>query len=522
MSELHAQLALFGLIDEIVTTTGDPKIAATVETFLPGTTGPGQRGWYGELTNFLSKPELFPRDPDGNAVPRGGAVQIPAYTEALTELRNGVEPGQPLPADTPAPSAVVLSKTVFASMILAKIARDMPEPPTHGLEPLWTTDPLDALLPMATAQSSFPPISTAEPQPQPLPPAPPPPAAPPGPPPPAGQQSLHDRLLDIGSRQAYTDQLMAVGGDQLTADVALRPLPCTGALRRGADGRFHTMLTTDWPQPLISLDEMKAIIDPQNWPGLCGFFVGMTPRPAPNPDTSRGWSRVLEAVSGDKTQWEMRTALRYWKGVIAPTGDIFINYDLDNPREGDDNLVEVDSGYIWITPLNPGDPNNGVRIRTSKAVRIRGLSATATAALGCIMGWGDAASQMLVEHVKQPPAGAVNFGNASVERPLPVGAATPSTANILAAADAVELPDRWRGAFINNMQREVNATIDTLAPLASLLWTQWSDGMSAEDVKSFGQASGGALTNRAVAMFNAASAAIRPTSEPKADGEVTP
>jgi hypothetical protein len=537
MSELHAQLALFGLIDEIVTTTGDPKIAATVEKFLPRTTGPGQRGWYAELTNFLSKDELFPRDDDGNVRPRSGAVQVPDYVGALTELRSGVQPELELPPDTPRPSPAVLSKTIFASMILAKIARLLPQLPTHGFDPLTTADPLDALLPMAVSPSNFPPIATPFPSietPQPPPGGPPPlgapPPPPPGPPPPAGPQSLRDRLLSVADRTAYTQQLFAGGfGDQLDVAVALNPLPCTGALRR-VDGRFCTVLTTDWPQPFITLDGMKAIIDPQNWPELCGFFVRMTPRPALNPDTSRGWSRVLETVSADETQWELRTALRYWKGVIAPNGDIYINYDLDNPRDGDDGLVEVDSGYIWISPLVPGDPSKGVRIRTSKAVRIRGLSATATAALGCIMGWSDAASQMLVRPGEPPPVGAVSFGTPSTEIPLPAaatdatgtstaGTARASNANVLADAEKVELPDKWRGAFIGNMQKEAKATIETLAPLAVDLLTRWSDGMSRDDVKEFGERSGRALTDRAVAMLDAAAGAVRPPSTTKADGE---
>jgi hypothetical protein len=226
MSELHAQLALFGLIDEIVTTTGNPEIAATVEKFLPRTTGPGQRGWYHELTNFLSKDELFPHDDDGNVRPRSGAVQVPDYVGALTELRSGVEPAQPLPPDTPRPPAAVLSKTIFASMILAKIARLLPPLPTPGFDPLKIADPLDALLPMAVSSSNFPPIATPFPSIEtPLPPMatpqpPPPPGAPP--PPPAGPPSLRDRLLAVADRTAYTQQLFAGGfGDQL--DVATGP-----------------------------------------------------------------------------------------------------------------------------------------------------------------------------------------------------------------------------------------------------------------------------------------------------------
>ena len=55
MSKLHAQMALFGSIDEVVCRSDDHSYRGHVEKFLPGTTGIGQRGWYGELQLFLSK-----------------------------------------------------------------------------------------------------------------------------------------------------------------------------------------------------------------------------------------------------------------------------------------------------------------------------------------------------------------------------------------------------------------------------------------------------------------------------------
>ena len=32
-------------------------------------------------------------------------------------------------------------------------------------------------------------------------------------------------------------------------------------------------------------------------------------------------------------------------------GGLFLNYDLDPDRQHDSGMVEVDNGYIWITPL---------------------------------------------------------------------------------------------------------------------------------------------------------------------------
>ena len=61
------------------------------------------------------------------------------------------------------------------------------------------------------------------------------------------------------------------------------------------------------------------------------------------PKLARGWNRVLERVSSDPTVWELRTALRYWKGKTTPDGGYYINYDLDNDRSGDCMMVQVDA-----------------------------------------------------------------------------------------------------------------------------------------------------------------------------------
>jgi len=86
-------------------------------------------------------------------------------------------------------------------------------------------------------------------------------------------------------------------------------------------------------------------------------------------------------------------ALVFWKAKL-PDGSVYINYDVDPDRDNDSGLVEVDSGYIWITPKVPGQAK-GVRIRTSKLERVSGLSPTASAALACLLGWGNQAHEML-------------------------------------------------------------------------------------------------------------------------------
>ncbi len=516
MSNLHAQLALFGAIDEVVNKTNNPEVVAIAETFLPRTTGPGQRGWYGELKQFLNQKQLLPHDDDGGVIPREGPVQFPDYRDALAELAASAsqEPDDD-PRDAGQLPPDIVQRSLYASMILSQM--DEIEPvPIRGF-----VDPLTVVLQFAISSPGSESPSSSRQSPRLLPPGGPiAEAAPPPPPLPPEKEQVRQWLLGIKTREAYADALKSLpGGWQIDPDAGVLPPPCTGALRK-VGGQFCTVLTTDWDQPFMTLERMTELIAPENWPRLCNFFVGMTPQEAVQPDRSRGWSRMLETVSGDRTQWEMRTALKFWKGASPAVDGIYLNYDLDSPRMNDDKLVEVDSGYIWITPKVAADPTQGVRVRTSKAVRIRGLSATATAALGCVLGWGDAASQMLKEP-KKAIADLTPFPPPSEEPdqkgPAPGNdTATPAAndlladAEILAAAEEVELPAGWRGTLIENISKEFVEIIKVSAPLSTELIDRWLDGMSDDDVREFGTTAGSVLTDRAVAMFTAAANAVQP------------
>ena len=105
-------------------------------------------------------------------------------------------------------------------------------------------------------------------------------------------------------------------------------------------------------------------------------------------------------------------------------------------------MVEVDNGYIWITPLNATNSpsQTGVQIRTSKQERVQGLSPTATSALGCLLGWGNAAYELLARYgqniidgtispaptlepfVLTPPAGYQSQTDSGVTQPAGAGA----------------------------------------------------------------------------------------------------
>ncbi len=163
------------------------------------------------------------------------------------------------------------------------------------------------------------------------------------------------------------------------------------------DGQYVSTVTTDSKESNLGVQDVENIIDPMNW-GVCSPFFDQMQQNAPKRNTKR-WSRVKERVTAEPTEYCLETDLIFWKE--RRDGGIFINYDID-PERRDPGLVEVDNGYIWITPLPPADPKSpGVRIRTSKQERINGLSPCATAALACKMGWADMGRAMLADTARK-------------------------------------------------------------------------------------------------------------------------
>lgn len=349
MSKLQSQLALFGAIDQEVVNaktrlrggaTGrdadvDSAVVDMVGRFLPGSTGFGQSGWYQELQVLVQTQAAHSSDSELFTFP-----DLRAALDDLTENHDGEETDDRDP---------ILARATYAAVILDKIYRLIGQP--EGISPLsildrtlagWTHEPIDDLV-----------------------------------------SRLETAIEEIDSRDVWVLRAeMFVGGAFARASK-----PCFGALRK-VDGKYCAYITTDDTADDLTVADVAKIVDPINWHNCCSFFCEMQNQ---NPEfTDPGWSRLVERISGECTKYYLDTALIFWKQQL-PDGSLYINYDLDAHRVNDSMYVEVDSGYIWVSPLQPA----GVRIRTSKLERVNGLSPTATAALACLMGWGTVASEML-------------------------------------------------------------------------------------------------------------------------------
>ena len=507
---LQSQLAFYGAIDEAVVYAQQgkgknrDKVLRYVEAMLPGTTGFGQAGWYRELEQFANRPGVRT-----SAAP----VKFPSFTDSLGYLSEPTPvarrevavaafqrvQGDNEPTANPLAEHVdgsyypdedpVLTRCAYAAMVLQKIHNLGGLPPTLKA-PQTPQDAPERI--MAYALNSW------------------------G----GSTKKLTDRAMKqrkkvqsvlsqadaIDSRDSWHRLAKSKFGEKF----ADQSLPCFGTLV-DVDGQYCSTIYTNATDGKLSVDNIRKIVDPRNWSLCCKFFCNVAAQ-AP-PYTQRGWSRMREMIGPDCSEWCLRTALVFYFGT-DDDGGIFINYDLDPNRQDDSGLVEVDNGYIWITPLNgTNNPSQaGVQIRTSKQERVQGLSPTATSALGCLLGWGNAAYELLggtaqaiidgtispaptlEPFVLTPPANYKSQTDSGVTQPPGAGATLPPN-----FANSV---DETRKLF-NDL---VNHTRDVSADAA----TRWMDGMTRADVKEITGNIGKRLQKFALEVYRTAESNVKP------------
>lgn len=381
----HSLLAVYGAFDQVVMENPDSQVREQIEQFLPGTTGPGQRGWYAEIQDFVRRHATDP-----------AAAEFPTLDEALDELTGG---GGGFDAASQVMGPRERARLTYATAAMRSlIGTDLvPRERIPVLETVDTTR-LDEALGQAGDDNA---LSSADSAPMP-------------------RHGRVDRLNEM--TQAFTGRgdwavMMAQAADEGLVAPQVAAIPaisvhgestgpvvrmdnapdalrgeyrgkCTGEVIE-SDGVLAALLTTEFERSAISIDQVKAIVDPLNWDNCNTFFVDMQKlKPA------AGRSQVLELVSTDKDLYVIKTALKYWKQERG--GSAIINYDLADKRKGtgDTGQVRVDSGYIVLIPTNDGQ---GTRVLTSKMVAIDGLSPTAVAIYASVLGWVSIGEMMMFD-----------------------------------------------------------------------------------------------------------------------------
>jgi hypothetical protein len=534
---LQSQLSFFGAIDEAVLFAkagggDDPDaVLRIVGTLLPGTTGFGQAGWYRELLDFANRPGVrnpglrrpvgFPRveqsieylkasDPQERmrlaTAALGGLTPEPTpgpAAEAQTEppSQPGAEPpsagppgGPPAePPRTPAalPERVadsgytpyhdpVLARSAYAAMVLARIADLGGLPPDLVAIPdLPAQIMAPAVLFWAGTPADFDPSN------------------------PTSDLTVR-KLLNEAKRVKSRDQWHSFAAKKVNQQFADQSLPCFGTLE-DFGGQYCSTLYTNTTDDDLTVGSIEKILDPRNWSRYAKFFCDVTAQsPAKTPC---GWARILETIGPECAEWRMKTALVFCYGSDG-NGGIFLNYDLDPNRQDDSGMVEVDNGYIWVTPLNGSDPSqNGVRIRTSKQERVQGLSPTATAALGCLLGWGTAANDLLSGTARNSGIGTVPFVLTMLN----------GTQTLSGVGQPVggppQLPPDF-GHAMGDVRKLLNHHIDRSRNLAAKAGERWLAGMTRDDVREITKEFGKHLEEFAVEAYKTAESNVKPQMTP--------
>jgi hypothetical protein len=362
----QALLALYGALDQAVTGGGGAGVEATVERYLPGSTG-ANAGWYDELVGFLaagSHQGLRPEDPP----------DPPTLSQALTILQNQ---RQTLGTATPSLTVVQQSRMVYAIGALSHL-------PAEYLPQGWDSaaaETLGIVLPQSAVQQA--PVTGT---------------------PPSNPQLLALLQSQFHWRDDFSLVIKNAARRGLIGDlVALVPLCQVKAA--WVCGHLCVVLTTEFDSTLVSLDELENVIDPLNWARCLPFFCEMDYYP----DRPDGWSRVLEHVSVTcpiPNTPQMVTPLKYWKGqgTNQPSSQpsAWVDYALDNaPAQGEvgDGLMLVDQGFIRMTSTAGNSADAGVRVRTRKVAGFRNLAYFPAALFACVVGYGDVGMAMLLDGV---------------------------------------------------------------------------------------------------------------------------
>jgi hypothetical protein len=444
-------LRVYGAIDEAVSNSGSAAVAETVERYLPGTTGVGQRGWYGEIQRLAAR---LPRDADDEP------LRFPRLDTAFKDL---TQADVGVPEDDETLSTRDAANLLYATTILRKI----------GVEEVGD-EHLEGCLNLVRPEQ----------------------------PAPDATRQFKGLVDDITGREQWSERMQSASADNLVSPAAACvEQPCTGSLRK-VNGEYCSVLTTEFDDETVSVDQMKNVVDPLNWHLTCSFFRSMTP-PRDRPINDQGWSRVMEEVG---TDFRLKTALKYWKGVL-PDGGIFVNYDLDDDRTGDDGLVQVDSGYIVVQPLVAQQTSAlGVRVHTSKEVRIQGVSPTATAAMSCLLGWADMGREMLLNATKIAPERLTKW-SASKELAPPVKTVgrdrvPPLTVPQSVRADLIETTASGMKDYLFRVEDWVDDFID-----------KWRNGLTPDEIDELGADLGHEITQYWRSAFTRAVDTVRPRME---------
>ncbi len=408
MAVLHSVLAIYGALDQVATQTTDPQMRAAVEKMLPGTTAPGQRGWFAQIQDFVTARAREQAAENGTDVAAAEeAAKVPTADQAMQEVMSARE----------APDAMshrIRQRAAYAGMgvrALAKMKEDL-SISVPVLESLDLT-PFNTAFALATPQvpmsgpadsgsdsaddsgGGSPPTSSLDVLIE------------------GGADGWNEYMGDLAKTRetGMAPEVMAIPpmkalGESISPPVEHVTAADGTVTDQGKvtsevieiDGELCSLLTTEFSRTPYDIKKVLAVVEPENWDNANKFFAEMKPEGLAPDGRS---SQILEEVSTHPDIYRIKTNLKY-VNEDRPDGTYVINYDFADERGSDDSQqVKVDSGYIRVGASTDG---KGVSVLTSKMVRIDGLSPTAVAVFAHAMGWLSIGEMMMFgEPTDGPP-----------------------------------------------------------------------------------------------------------------------
>ena len=155
-----------------------------------------------------------------------------------------------------------------------------------------------------------------------------------------------------------------------------------------------------------------------------------------------------------------------------------------------------------------------MQIRTSKQERVQGLSPTATSALGCLLGWGNAAYELLAGTAKAIIDGTIS--PAPTLEPFvltpPTGYQSQTVSGVTQPAGAgarPTLPPNFANS-VDETRKLFNDLVDHTRDVSADAVARWMDGLTPEDVKEITGNIGKRLQKFALEVYRTAESNVKP------------
>jgi hypothetical protein len=447
MPVLHSVLAAYGVLDQVAVETTDSAMRAAVEKLLPGTTAPGQRGWFKELQDFVVKKAREQALENGADIAAAEqAAKFPTAEQAVDEM---MREGQ----DSDAMTHRVKQRLLYAGLGIMALAnmKDELSISVPVLDNLNLTK-LSALFAMAATPIAMSDSGDSEsdsddsdgggmPTPQLLDVL-----------TERGADGWNDLMADLAADKSegggMAPEIMAIPPMKALGESVSPPVPHQITDEDGTRNvtdqgkvtseviKVHknwcSLLTTEFSRTPYDIKKVLDVIDPQNWDNANKFFADMTPQASAADGRS---SQILEEVSTHPDIYRIKTELKYVKEDRADDTYV-INYDFADRRDSaDSQQVKVDSGYILVGPSADG---KGVRVLTSKMVAIDGLSPTAVAVFAHAMGWLSIGEMMMFGKPTDVPPDVLIPWTKSADRNALIKPTAAASRNAQASADVQE------------------------------------------------------------------------------------